>query len=80
MFERLPFRSQAEIIARDGTVLAQRKYNKWTVTLYAVNNSFIELWAGDEVQVFSIFKSTANAVAVLEPYIDAIDVRDALEL
>lgn len=80
MFERLPFRSQAEIIAKDGTVLAQRKHNKWVVTLYAVNNSFVELWTGEDIQVYSIFKRSANALAVLEPYVDEIDVQDVLNL
>lgn len=78
MFERLPFRSQAESLAKDGTVLAQRSYNDWIVTLYALNNSFVELWTGKEAQVISTFKKSANAVAILEPYIDDIDVQDFL--
>ena len=78
MFERLPFRSQEEAIAKDGTLLAQRLHNGWTVTLYALNGSFVELWAGDEVQVYSSFKKTANAIAILEPYADGVDVRDVL--
>ena len=78
MFERLPFRSQAESLAKDGTVLAQRKYNNWEVTLYSLNGIFVELWAGKEAQVISTFKKSANAVAVLDPYIDDIDVQDFL--
>lgn len=80
MFERLPFRSQAEVIARDGVVLAQRKYNQWQVTLYAVNNTFVELWAGEAVQVYSTFKRSANAATILEPYVEGVDVRDGLSL
>lgn len=76
MFERLPLRSQLESLAKDGTVLAQRRYNKWTVTLYSLNNSLVERWAGKEVEVISTFKKTTNAVAILEPYIDDIDVED----
>ncbi|GAB3540202.1 hypothetical protein GCM10027443_37790 [Pontibacter brevis] len=78
MFERLPFRSQAESLAKDGTILAQRKYNEWQVTLYSLNGLFVELWAGKEAQVISTFKKSANAVAVLDPYIDDIDVQDFL--
>jgi len=80
MFERLPFRSQAEVIARDGTLLAQRKYKQWHVSLYAVNNTFVELWAGEEVQVYSTFKHSANAATILEPYVEEVDVRDGLSL
>jgi len=80
MFERLPFRSQAEFLAKDGTILAQRNYNNWTVTLYALHHSFVEVWTGNEVQVISTFKDSANAVAILEPYIDAIDVEQIRDL
>ena len=78
LFERLPFRSQAEAIAKDGTLLAQRNYNKWTVTLYELNNSFVELWNGEQVQVYSTFKQSANKVAIFEPYIDHVEVNDIL--
>ncbi|HEY4650389.1 MAG TPA: hypothetical protein VIG72_03200 [Pontibacter sp.] len=78
MFERLPFRSQAEVIARAGTILASRRYNNWHVTLYEFNNTFVELWSGEQVQVFSMFKHTASKVAVFEPYLGAIDLQDAL--
>ncbi|RDV14185.1 hypothetical protein DXT99_15445 [Pontibacter diazotrophicus] len=79
MFERLPFRSQAESLAKDGTILAQRTYKEWQVTLYSLNGLFVELWAGKEAQVISTFKKTANAVAVLDPYIDDIDVQDFMD-
>ncbi|WP_162054588.1 hypothetical protein [Pontibacter pamirensis] len=79
MFERLPFRSQAESLAKDGTILAQRSYNDWQVTLYSLNGLFVELWAGKEAQIISTFKKTANAVAVLDPYIDDIDVHDFMD-
>ena len=80
MFDRLPFRSQEEALAKGGTILAQRKHNGWTVTLYTLNNSFVELWAGETVQVYSTFKKSANVVAILEPYADEVDVRDVLDL
>jgi hypothetical protein len=78
MFERLPFRSQAEIVAQKGTLLAQRNYKKWFVTLYELNNSFVELWVGDEVQVYSMFKRSADTVCILEPYLLNIDIVKAM--
>ena len=78
MFERLPLRSQAEVLAKDGTVLAQRRFNGWTVTLYALHSTFVERWSGKEAEVYSTFKKSADAVTVLEPYLDAIDVQDLL--
>ncbi|MFT2007256.1 hypothetical protein ACMA1I_01150 [Pontibacter sp. 13R65] len=79
MFERLPLRSQTESLAKDGTLLARRTYNGWQVTLYSLNGLFVELWAGKEAQVISTFKKSANAVAVLDPYIDKIDVKNVLD-
>jgi hypothetical protein len=78
-FERLPLRSQTETLARDGIVLAQRKHNDWVVTLYTLHNVFVERWTGKEAEVISTFKRSANAVAVLEPYIAEIDVQDFLD-
>ena len=78
MFERLPFRSQEEVIAREGTLLAQRLHNGYTVSLYALKDSFVELWSGEEVQVYSSFKKTANASAILEPYTCDIVLPDDL--
>lgn len=78
MFERLPLRSQAETLAKDGTMLAQRCFNGWTVTLYTLHNSFVERWTGKEAEVYSTFKKSANAVAILEPYVDEVDVRSLL--
>lgn len=79
MFERLPFRSQTEALAKDGTLIAQRRFKEWTVTLYTLNHTFVELWAGKEAVVISTFKKTANAADVLEPYVAHIDVKGMME-
>lgn len=79
MFERLPFRSQIEALTTHGTLLAQRRYNTWTVTLYVVNGAFVELWSGKEAEVISTFKKSANALDVLEPYVEGIDVVNYLD-
>ncbi len=80
MFERLPFRSQTESLEKDGTMLGQRTYNGWQVTLYSLNGLFVELWAGKEAQVISTFKKSASAVAVLDPYIEDIDLGSAMRM
>lgn len=78
-FERLPIQSQSEILAKEGTLLAQRRFNQWIVTLYTLNNSFVELWSGEKAQVISTFKMSANPLAILEPYIDDVDVQSLIE-
>lgn len=79
MFERLPFRSQEEAIARDGTLIAQRHHKGWTVTLFALHHTFVELWSGRDAEVFSTFKKSARAVDVLEPYLEGMDIQDYLK-
>jgi hypothetical protein len=79
MFERLPFRSQQEALHKGGTLIAQRKYNGHTVTLYTLGSIFVEVWRSSEAEVVSTFKRTADAMAVLEPYLDTIDVTGMLE-
>ncbi|MDX5417686.1 MAG: hypothetical protein LPK09_00615 [Hymenobacteraceae bacterium] len=76
MFERLPIRSQAETLAKEGTVIAQRQHKGLTVTLYTLYNGFVELWSGNHVQVYSTFKETAKAGDILEPYLDTLEVAD----
>jgi hypothetical protein len=79
MFERLPLRSQAETLAKEGTILAQRQFKSWTVTLYTLNHVFVEVWTGQEAQVISTFRKSANALAVLEPYVEGLDVQRMLD-
>ena len=76
MFDRLPLRRQAEIIATKGTLIAQRNYNQWVVSLYKVENAFVELWSGDTIQVYSTFREPANTIAIFDPYLDKIDVQE----
>jgi len=78
-FDRLPLRSQTETLAKEGIVLAQRNYNNWTVTLYTLHNAFVEVWAGEKAQVISRFKTTVDVTAILEPYIDAIDIQEFMK-
>ncbi|PRY10222.1 hypothetical protein CLV24_115139 [Pontibacter ummariensis] len=79
MFQRLPLRSQAEVLAKDGTILAQRQHKEWVVTLYALGDSFVELWSGKEAEVIGAFKKSASTLAIFEPYVDEINVQDYLD-
>ena len=69
MFERLPYRSQREALKKEGTLIAQRQVNGYTILLYTIGHTFVEVWTGTEAEVVTTFKKTANVMAVLEPYI-----------
>lgn len=75
MFERLPFRSQREALKEGGTLIAQRQVGDYTITLYTLDHVFVEVWTGKEAEVVSTFKKSAGAIAVLEPYLDEVDIQ-----
>lgn len=80
MFERLPFRSQREALKREGTLLASRRVNGYTISLYILGHTFVEVWSGAEAEVVSTFKHPTNAMAVLEPYTQQVDMEHLLRL
>lgn len=76
MFERLPYRSQREALKKEGTLIARRQVNGYTILLYILGHTFVEVWTGTEAEVVTTFKKSANAMAVLEPYVDAMESVD----
>ncbi|QCR22698.1 hypothetical protein [Pontibacter sp. SGAir0037] len=78
MFKRLPLWSQAEVLMKEGTMVAQRQHLEWEITLYQLNNHFVELWSGKGLRVVGSFHQEAPALQVLDPYTDAIDVQHLL--
>ena len=75
-FQRLPSWSQTEILTRKGTLLAQRSFNGWSVRLYSLQHHFVEHWAKDGVEVATTFQPSANPLAILEPYMESINLAD----
>lgn len=79
MFQRLPSWSQAEVLAKEGTMLAQRQHQGWTVFLYSLNNRFVELWENNGLQVTTSFRKDAAALAIVEPYLEHVDVQHLID-
>ena len=75
MFQRLPSWSQAEVLTKHGTVLAQRRHQEWAVSLYSLNNRFVELWEKQGLQITTSFRTEATALAIVEPYLEQVDVQ-----
>lgn len=80
MFERLPYKSQREALKREGTLVACRRVNGYTISLYTLGHTFVEVWSGSEVEVLSTFKHPVNALAVLEPYTTQVDIEQLVRL
>ena len=79
MFQRLPSWSQAEVLAKEGTVLAQRHHRGWSVSLYSLNNRFVELWEKEGLQITTSFREDATALAIVEPYLAYVDVQHLID-
>lgn len=80
LYKRIPHWSQAADLNRHGILLAQRYLPDWKITLYAFDTYFVEVWAGKGVEIPATFRKSAGAMAVLEPYLDNLEVRLFLEL
>ncbi len=80
LFHQLPVRNQVALLARQGTALAHRNHKDWRITLYAINNYFVECWEKDGLEIVGSFKNSANPVAILEPYLDNLEVQPFLEI
>ncbi|MCJ8164191.1 hypothetical protein MKJ04_05005 [Pontibacter sp. E15-1] len=78
LFQRLPAWSQAEALVRYGTALAQRQHNDWTVTLYVLDNRFVELWAKNGLSVTTSFRAEATTLEIAEPYLEQMDITPLL--
>lgn len=78
LFNRLPAGSQIAILAQKGTKVAQRNHKEWTVTLYTLHNYFVESWVKSGTEIIGTFQNSADPLAILEPYLDAIEVQHLL--
>jgi len=77
-FHQLPVWTQVEVLARKGNFLASRRHKDYTISLYFLDNYFVEVWAKGGLRISTSFKKTTRPLAILEPYLHQISVQDAL--
>jgi hypothetical protein len=80
VFERLPSWSQIAVLTKTGTLLGQRQHQDWTITLYAWQHHFVEVWTRADLEVVTSFRQNAHSLAILEPYTHQIEVAGLLDL
>lgn len=80
MFNRLPSGSQVDVLVKKGTVVARRHYKDWTITLYFLNNYFVELWVKQDLEIIGTFHKSVNPLAIMEPYTDIIELPAFLDV
>lgn len=76
LFNQLPTWSQVEVLTKTGTIVAQRNHNGWTITLYSLDNYFVELWIKQDLEVVGSFHRSADPMEILEPYMQHIRLSD----
>ena len=79
MFHRLPVWSQVEVLAREGNLLAQRKLQDYTISLYCLDNYFVEVWTKEGLRISTSFRKSAKPLAILEPYLENLNFQDFLD-
>jgi hypothetical protein len=72
LFNQLPAWSQINVLNKKGTVVAQRQHKEYTITLYYLNNYFVELWEKQNLEIIGAFHKSVSPLAILEPYTDTI--------
>lgn len=78
-FKQLPEWSQLDALQKEGIALGQREHKAWTVTLYSMQQHFVELWQKEGFYVITSFRQDAATYAVAEPYLDQVDLRHLLQ-
>ncbi|MHA6248373.1 hypothetical protein ACXYMU_10580 [Pontibacter sp. CAU 1760] len=78
-FKQLPAWSQIDALQKEGIVLGQREHKAWTVTLYSMQQHFVELWQKEGLHVITSFRHDAATFSVAEPYLDQLDLRPLLQ-
>ena len=64
LFNRLPSWSQVEVLTKNGTVVARRNYKEWSITLYSLNNYFVELWVKQNLEIVGSFHHSVNTLEI----------------
>jgi hypothetical protein len=79
LFERLPSWSQIDVLRKSGTQLAHRQHLDWTITLYAFQHQFVEVWRREGLELVTSFRPQVNTLAILEPYTEHLEIGDMMD-
>lgn len=77
-FNRLCEKEQRNALLYNGVLIAKRNYSSYTITLFQLNNFYIEIWCtkkGHDIGLVRAFDSTDE----LDPYLHDINVGELLE-
>ncbi|MBC3539107.1 hypothetical protein ACFSC6_20605 [Rufibacter sediminis] len=76
LFRKLPPWVQAELLAQKGEALALRHFKGWSITLHPFENTFLEVWTKQGVEVVGTFHKAVSYMDVIEPYLSVMPLPD----
>ena len=74
LFNQLPAWSQVEVLKTKGNAVAERQYKDWTISLFSLNNYFVELWVKPNLEIIGAFHRSVKPMAILEPYVEYLEI------
>jgi hypothetical protein len=80
LFNQLPTWSQVDVLTKKGIKVAHRNHKDWEITLYSLNNFFVELWVKPNLEIIGSFHQTVNPLTIFEPYTESIHLQDFTNL
>ena len=79
LFHRLPVWSQVEVLSRKGNLISQRQHKNYTISLYHLDQYFVEVWSKGGLRISTSFKETTRAISILEPYLENSEIKELLD-
>ena len=79
MFHQLPVWTQTEVLARKGSFLAKRNHKGYTISLFALDTYFVEVWSRGALKISTSFRPVTRAATIMEPYLADISIEQLLE-
>jgi hypothetical protein len=74
LFHKLPVWTQVEVLAQKGNFIAQRKHKDYTISLYSLDNYFVEVWAKGKLRISTSFRETTKPLIIMDQYLDEISL------
>ncbi|WP_192820237.1 hypothetical protein [Rufibacter sp. LB8] len=72
LFDKKAPKDQAQALAQRGIQLAQRQHKTWQVTLYSLDNYYVETWARHGLEIMTTFRKPEAALEIMEPYLTGL--------
>ena len=60
-------------------LISQRQHKNYTISLYHLDQYFVEVWSKGGLRISTSFKETTRAISILEPYLENSEIKELLD-